>query len=124
MDKKKPANVDEYLAQLEGIAQAKCKELRSILKEIAPEAREGLKWGKPVFESSVILFAYAAHKSHLSFIPTGPALLPFKAELADYEFKKDSIRFFYDQPLPIKLIEKIANYRKREAEEQGAKWKY
>jgi uncharacterized protein YdhG (YjbR/CyaY superfamily) len=124
MDKKKPTNVEEYLEQLDGIAQEKCREMRSILRDIVPQATEGLKWGKPVFESETILFAYAAHKSHLSFVPTGPALLPFSEELAEYQLKKDSIQFSYDKPLPIKLIQKIAKFRKEDVEERAAKWKY
>jgi uncharacterized protein YdhG (YjbR/CyaY superfamily) len=124
MGKEKPTNVEEYIVQLNGIAQEKCKEMRSILRGIVPDATEGLKWGKPVFESETILFAYSAHKSHLSFVPTGPALLPFIEELSEYNVKKDSIQFSYDKPLPIKLIQKIAKYRKEDAEERGAKWKY
>ena len=110
MDKKKPTTVDEYIEQLPENAQAKIREFRSILKSVAPEAKEGLKWGKPVFESVAILFAYSAHKSHLSFIPTGPAMKPFKNELSEYETKQDSVQFSYDKPLPKNLIRKIAEY--------------
>ena len=98
--------------------------MRSILKNVVPNAREGLKWGKPVFESVTILFAYSAHKSHLSFIPTGPALKPFEKELSEYDVQKDSIQFSYNKPLPKELIKKIAEYRKDDAEKRGAKWKY
>ena len=124
MKKKKPTNLEEYIEQLPEIAQSKIKELRSILKGIVPEAKEGLKWGKPVFESTTILFAYSAHKSHLSFIPTGPSLKPFEKELGEYTTKQDSVQFYYDKPLPENLIRKIAEYRKKDAEENGAKWKY
>ncbi|MEH6681818.1 MAG: DUF1801 domain-containing protein [Sediminicola sp.] len=124
MEKKKPRTVAEYIEQLPEIAQAKIKELRSILKKVAPDAKEGLKWGKPVFESDTILFAYAAHTSHLSFVPTGPALKPFEKELAQYPTKKDSIQFVYQYPLPENLIRRIAEHRKKEVEENGAKWYY
>ncbi len=70
----KPANVEEYMEAAPAIAQEKLRELRTILQSVAPHANEILKWGKPAFESSVILFAYSAHASHLSFTPTGPAL--------------------------------------------------
>ncbi|MFH6601988.1 iron chaperone [Maribacter algicola] len=89
-----------------------------------PEAKEGLKWGKPVFASETILFAYAAHNAHLSFIPTGPAMQPFEKELGSYTTKQDSVQFQYDRPLPENLIRKIAEYRKKDVEERGAKWKY
>ena len=121
---KKPENVEEYIEQLPQIAQVKIKELRAILKSLAPEAKEGLKWGKPVFESKTILFAYSAHKSHLSFIPTGPALKPFEKELTGFETKKDSVQFLFENPIPENLIRKIAEYRKKEVEEKGAKWYY
>ena len=124
MSKKKPTTVEEYIEQLPEIAQAKINELRSILKSIAPEAKEGLKWGKPVFESVTILFAYSAHKAHLSFIPTGPSLKPFEKELSEYYTRQDSVQFSYDKPLPDQLIRRIAEYRKEDAEQRGAKWKY
>lgn len=124
MDKKKPETVEEYIEQLPENAKLKIKELRSILKSVAPKAKEGLKWGKPVFELETILFAYSAHKSHLSFIPTGPALKPFKKELTEYITKKDSVQFSFNNPLPENLILKIAEHRKKEVEEKNAKWYY
>lgn len=124
MQKKKPTSVEEYIEELPEIAQSRIKELRAILKSVAPKAKEGLKWGKPAFESVTILFAYSAHKSHLSFTPTGPAMKPFEKELSEYTTKQDSVQFQYDKPLPEDLIRKIAEYRKEDAEEKGAKWKY
>jgi len=124
MKPKKPTSVDGYIKAAPEAAQEKLMELRSLLKKVAPEANELLKWGKPVFESKTILFAYSAHKTHLSFIPTGPSIMPFKEELAEYSVKKDSIQFPYDRPLPKELIRKIAAYRKQDAEERDVKWKY
>lgn len=122
--KKKPTNVEEYLQAAPEAGQEKLKELRTILKEVAPAAKELLKWGKPALESKTILFAYSAHKAHLSFIPTGPALKPFEKELSGYTVKKDSVQFSYNKPLPKELIRKIAAFRKRDVEERDAKWKY
>nr|WP_321415958.1 DUF1801 domain-containing protein [uncultured Allomuricauda sp.] len=124
MEKKKPTSVEDYIERLPENAKLKIKELRSILKSVVPEAKEELKWGKPVFESKSILFAYSAHKSHLSFIPTGPALKPFEKELKEFSTKKDSIQFSFDNPIPEILIRKIAEHRKKEVEEKGAKWYY
>ena len=52
----------------------------------SPKADEAIKWGYPVFEEGRILFSYAAHKAHLNFFPTGPALEPFREELAKVSF--------------------------------------
>ena len=120
----KPTNVDEYIDQLPEIAQTKMRELRAILRDAAPEANEILKWGKPAFELKTILFAYSAHKSHLTFVPTGPAMKPFANEISGYAVNKDSIKFQYKDPLPISLIEKIAAYRVEDVLERNAKWKF
>lgn len=120
----KPTTVEEYIEQLPEIAQQKINELRTILKSVVPEAKESLKWGKPVFESDTILFAYSAHKAHLTFVPTGPALKPFENELSEFSTQKDSIQFPYKNPLPEQLIRKIAQFRKDDVELREAKWKY
>jgi uncharacterized protein YdhG (YjbR/CyaY superfamily) len=122
--KDKATTVDEYVQAAPEAAQKPLRELRAILKKVAPEAKERLKWGNPVFEEDRILFAYAAFKAHLNFVPTGPALAPFKEELADYETGKDSIKFPYDKALPKELIEKIAAYRAKDVRENDARWMY
>jgi len=119
-----PGNVDEYIAQAPEAGREKLTELRRILKQAAPAAQETLKWGKPVLVSDRILFAFSAHKSHLTFVPTGPALEPFRAELINYECRQDSVRFPYDKALPTDLITRIAEWRIRDAGENDAKWRY
>ncbi|WP_297335330.1 hypothetical protein [Algoriphagus sp.] len=57
-----PPLVNAYIFKLEEPAKSKILELRTVLKSIAPNASELLKWGKPVFQSTTILFAYAAHR--------------------------------------------------------------
>lgn len=120
----KPTSVSEYIAQLDEPAKTKIQELRALLKEVAPHAVESLKWGKPVFESDTILFAYSAHRTFLSFVPTGPSLSPFLEMLSGYVIKKDSVQFPYDQNLPLELVKKIATYRVWDVEKNKAKWKY
>jgi uncharacterized protein YdhG (YjbR/CyaY superfamily) len=124
MRKAKPTTVDEYIKAAPKEAQGKLREMRTILKAVAPKAKEGLKWGYPVFEENRILFSYAAFKTHLNFFPTGPALKPFKDELGRFETSKDSIKFPYDKPLPKTLIRKIAAYRVKEVREKDARWMY
>lgn len=120
----KPTSVSEYIARLDVPAKSKIQELRALLKEVAPHAEESLKWGKPVFESDTILFAYSAHRSFLSFVPTGPSLSPFLEMLSGYVIKKDSVQFPYNQNLPLELIKKIAAYRVWDVDKNNAKWKY
>ena len=124
MPKKKPTTVEEYIQAAPKEAQKKLREIRAVLKKVAPKANETLKWGSPVFEEGRILFSYSAHKSHLNFSPTGPAMKPFKDELETYKTGKDTIQFSYDKPLPKSLIRKIAVFRARQVKEDDARWMY
>src|SRR5687767_6903812 len=118
----KPTTVSEYINAAFPEAQKKLREMRAILKKVSPKATETLKWGSPVFEENRILFAYAAYKSHLNFMPTPSAMKPFQTELAKYKTGKGSIQFPYDKPLPRSLISKIAAFRVKELREKDAKW--
>jgi uncharacterized protein YdhG (YjbR/CyaY superfamily) len=121
---KKPTTVTEYINAAPKEAQQKLKEIRAILKKVAPGATETLKWGSPVFEEKRILFAYTAFKSHLNFMPTQSSLTPFKEELAEYKTGKDTVQFPYNKPLPKALIQKIATHRAKEVRENDARWMY
>lgn len=122
MIKTRPKTVTEYIKAAPKEAQQKLREMRAILKKVAPKATEGLKWGTPVFEEKRILFAYAAYKSHLNFMPTQASIIPFKEELKEYKTGKDTIQFPYDKPLPKLLIRKIAAYRAKDVRENDARW--
>lgn len=124
MPKTKPTAVTEYIESAPKEAQARLREIRAILKKIAPNATEALKWGSPVFEGKRILFSYTAYKSHLNFMPTHPAMEPFKKELTEYKTGKDTIQFPYDKPLPKALIRRIAAYRVKQVREKDARWMY
>ena len=124
MPKTKPTTVDEYIEAAPKVAQEKLREIRAVLKKVVPSAREALKWGSPVFEKGRILFSYSAHKSHLNFSPTGPAMEPFQEELAAFKTGKDTIQFPYDKPLPKVLIRKIAAFRAKQVRETDARWMY
>ena len=120
----KPTTVTKYIEAAPQEAQQKLHEIHAILKKVAPNATETLKWGSPVFEEGRILFSYSAHKVHLNFSPTGPAMEPFKEELAKYKTGKDTIQFPYDKPLPKALIRKMAAFRFKQVKEDDARWMY
>jgi uncharacterized protein YdhG (YjbR/CyaY superfamily) len=122
MAKPKPTTVTEYIAAAPREGQQKLREIRAILRQVAPNATETLKWGSPVFEEGRILFAFAAFKSHLNFVPTPSSMKPFRKELAKYTTGKGSIQLPYDQPLPKTLIRKIAAFRVKELNERDAQW--
>lgn len=122
MPKLKAATVDAYIEAAPKEAQKKLRELRAILKKVAPKATEAMKWGSPVLEEKRILFAYTAHRTHINFMPTRSSLVPFKAELTEFKTGKDTIQFPYDKPLPKTLIRKIAMFRAIDVRQRDARW--
>ena len=124
MPRTKPTTIEEYLAAAPPAAREHLREIRSILRQVAPDAVESIKWGAPVLEEKRILFSYSAHRSHLNFMPTGPSLTPFREELAGYRTGKDTIQFPYDRPLPTALIRRIAAHRATQVREHDARWMY
>ncbi len=122
MSKTKPATIAEYINSAPKEAQKNLREMYVILKNVASGATEGIKWRMPVFEGKRILFAFAAFKSHLNFMPTPSAMKPFKKELARYTTGKGSIQFPYDKQLPKTLIRKIAALRVKELREKDVRW--
>lgn len=124
MPKRRPTTVAEYIQAAPKDARRHLRDLRALLKSVASGASEGLKWGSPVLEEQRILFSYTAHKSHLNFMPTGPALAPFRRALLKYKTGKDTIQFPYDKPLPKGLIRKIASYRVKQVRAKDARWMY
>src|SRR6266498_3438116 len=53
MPKTKPTTVTEYISAAPKHAQKKLREIRAILKKVAPNATEKLKWGSPGFEKKM-----------------------------------------------------------------------
>jgi len=118
----KPRTITEYIDAAPDVARKSLREIYAILRKSAPDATEAIKWGSPVFEENRILFAFAAFKSHLNFMPTPSAMLPFRDELAKFRTGKGSIQFPYDKPLPKGLITRIAKFRVRELREKDVRW--
>lgn len=122
MPKTRPTTIAQYIDAAPKKGQRNLRELYAILKKAAPKAKEALKWRVPVFEEERILFAFAAFKSHLNFMPTPSAMKPFEKELAKYKTGKGSIQFSYDERLPKALIRKIAAFRIKDVRDNDARW--
>lgn len=122
MPKAKVRSIDEYIAAAPEASRAHLRGIRAILKKAAPKAVETIKWNTPVYEEARILFAFAAYRTHLNFMPTPSVLKAFAKDLAGYETGKGSVRLPYDRPLPKTLIAKLAKARVKELREKDARW--
>ena len=111
MTRIRPATINEYIQRAPSLAQPRLRQLYAILKSVAPKAEEAIKWGLPFFIEPRFVFAFSAHKAHLSFAPTPAALEAFRNELAGHKTTKNYLQLPYNQELPEDLIRKIAEHQ-------------
>ena len=107
---KQPATIDEYIRAAPREGQPHLRRMHAILRSVAPEADETIKWGTPFFVEPRFLFAFAAHKAHLSFAPTAAALEALRKDLEAHDQTKGTLRIRYDKPLPEDVVRKLAEY--------------
>ncbi len=118
----KTKRVADFIAKAPKESQKKLKEMRGILKSVAPGATEAIKWGVPTLAYKRILFAYSAIKGNISFMPTPPIIVLFKKELKGYKTGKATVKFPLEKPLPKALILRMAKRRVKEAKEKDVRW--
>ena len=114
MASKRPTTIAQYIRAAPREGQPHLRRLYAILKSVAPEATEAIKWGNPFFVEPRFLFAFSAHKAHCNFAPTPAALEAFRKKLAKHRTTKNFLQIPYNEPVPEDLIRKIAEYALRE----------
>lgn len=115
-----PPNIDEYIAGFTPDVQRILQELRSIIRDAAPEAEEAIKYRIPTFVQKGNLVHFAAFEKHIGFYPTPSGIERFKDELSAYHHAKGSVQFPLDKPVPFDLIRKIVKFRVKEVREKPA----
>ncbi len=114
MATKRPTTIAEYIRAAPPQGQPHLRKLYAILKTVAPDAEEAIKWGTPFFVEPRFLFAFSAHKAHLNFTPMAKGLEPFRKELEKHKTTQELLQIPYSKPLPEALIRKIAERRVRD----------
>lgn len=122
MARKRPATIAEYIRAAPREGQPHLRRLYAILKSVAPDAEEAIKWGTPFFVEPRFLFAFSAHKAHCNFAPSAAALAPFRKELEKHKTTKNYLQIPYHESLPEDLVRTIAEYRLRNMGESDAFW--
>jgi uncharacterized protein YdhG (YjbR/CyaY superfamily) len=117
MGKSNFTNVDEYISAQPETAQVVLQLVRSAVRKALPGAEEVISYKIPAYrvDGGIVLY-FAGWKQHYSLYPAGEHLVAaFKEQLASYKVSKGTIRFPLSVPVPVKLIERIAKFRAKEA---------
>ena len=111
MKAKRPTSIAEYIAAAPKVGQPHLRKIHAILRSVAPDAEQTIKWGNPFFVQPRFLFAFSAFKAHVNFAPGPEALEAFRGELTTHKTTKNFLQIAYDEPVPESLVRKIAEYQ-------------
>lgn len=121
MDKGGIESVDDYLASQSEAVRGVLERVQSTLRKALPGAEEAISYNIPTYKLNgrpVIYFA--GWKQHYSIYPaSGQVKAAFKDELERYELSKGTIRFPLSEPVPVRLIARVAKLRAKEAAGSG-----
>jgi uncharacterized protein YdhG (YjbR/CyaY superfamily) len=109
-------SVDDYIASQPEAVQDTLARVRSTIRKAVPRAREGISYQMPTYIlNGVRMLYFAVWKQHYSiYAATEQVVASFRDELAPYEIDKGTIRFLLSEPVPVKLIGRIAKLRAKE----------
>jgi uncharacterized protein YdhG (YjbR/CyaY superfamily) len=108
--------VDEYIAAQPKSVQGILEQVRSTIRKAVPRAEEVISYKMPTYLlNGDRLLYFAAWKKHYSlYAATKKVVEAFHDELASYQIDKGTIRFPLAEPVPVKLIGRIAKFRAQE----------
>ena len=109
-------SIDEYITSFSGEIRILLKTICKIVQEIAPEAEGKISYNMPAYFLGGRLVYFCAFKKHIGFYPASMVVFrKFEDELKAFKQSgKGTIQFPYNEPLPVELIKKIAQFRVNE----------
>jgi uncharacterized protein YdhG (YjbR/CyaY superfamily) len=117
--KREIESVDEYIAAQPEAAQQALELVRTAIRKAVPKAEESITYKMPTYKMhGERLIYFAGWKQHYSLYPATKRLIAtLKNDLKPYAVVKSTVRFSLAEPVPAKLIERIAKFRAKEVSE-------
>ena len=114
------AEITAHLKKFDKPQRDALQEVRLIIAEALPEAKEVIKYGIPTFAiDGKGVIGFDGYKNHNSIFPYSGSLgARMKNDLAGYEQTKGSIHFDKEKPFPKALLKKIIKERLKQMDEQ------
>ncbi len=113
-------SVDEYIASQPEPVRGMLEQVRDTIRKAVPKAEEAISYKMPTYKlaGGPVLY-FAGWKHHISLYPaTATVVAAFQKDIAPYVVHKGTIRFPLAQPIPMKLIARIAKFRAKEIAER------
>ncbi len=101
-------SIDEYISACPPDSQAYLRQIRKLIRTLVPDAKERISYQIAAFErNGKNLIHFAGWKKHVSLYPVPAGSEAFERQIAKYAGGKGTVKFPLDEPLPIKLIERV-----------------
>ena len=103
--------VDAYIQSAGGVARKKLQEVRSAIREVAPEARESISYGIPYYDYKGRLAWFGLHTNHIGLYLRPPIIQKHRKELEGYVTTISAVHLPLDREIPVPLVKKLVRAR-------------
>jgi uncharacterized protein YdhG (YjbR/CyaY superfamily) len=104
--------VNSYINQFPKQTRTILKSLRSVIKTSVPKADESISYKILSYKlNGRILIYLSANNNHIGIYPIPQEADKSVKGLSKYRFGKATLRFKYDQEIPLELFKKIVMYQ-------------
>jgi uncharacterized protein YdhG (YjbR/CyaY superfamily) len=111
----KSKTVEEYIAKAPKEMQGKLKELRRLIKKVAPAATERISYGMPFYDYKGRLVYFASMNGYIGLYIPPPIISDHAKELKSYTTTKSTVHLPLKK-LPAALIKKLVKARMKHNE--------
>ena len=103
-----PTTVDAYVQGFPEGPREVLEQVHAALRRAVPGGEEKIRYGMPaIMFSGRYGIHFAGWKQHVGLYPVGELDPELEAEVAPHRAKKDTVQFFYKDPVPYDLIERV-----------------
>ena len=103
-------NVDSYINSFPRDVQALLRKVRRTIRAAAPKATEVISYRMPAYKQHGMLVYFAGFKNHIGLYPPVRGNATLQEAVAKYAGPKGNLKFSFDEPLPLALIERIVRH--------------
>ena len=109
-------SIDEYHKTFSPELVQRMQQIRDVVHKVVPDVEETISYQIPCFKYNGYLIYYAAFSAHISLShPYSKEFLEnFANDLKGLKVSKSAIQFPNDKPLPLDLISRMIEFRKKE----------
>jgi uncharacterized protein YdhG (YjbR/CyaY superfamily) len=105
----KITDIDAYIASVSPEVREILQRIRQVVRIAVPAATETISYQMPAFKLDRVFFYFAAFKKHIGVYPPVKGDRKLQNELRPYRGDKGNLKFPLREPIPYKLIGRVAS---------------